>query len=69
METGMDTKQFERALTGAEQLLERIHNRVGVGTDDEEWIRKRAHEGIERARAELARTRDDIWWRDEDLPF
>jgi len=35
----------------------------------EEWARQRAREGIERARAELASVRDDIYWRDEDLPF
>jgi hypothetical protein len=35
----------------------------------EEWARQRAREGIERARAELAKIRDEIYWRDEDLPF
>jgi hypothetical protein len=67
----MDEKRFERELNGAQILLERIHNKIGqkVGTDDEGWIRKRAREGIAAARAELAKLRDDIWWRDEDLPF
>jgi uncharacterized protein (DUF2164 family) len=62
----MDTNRFERALTSAERLLEHIQDRVG--TSDVPWYRQPAREGIARARAELAKMRDEIYWRDED-PF
>jgi hypothetical protein len=72
VETSMDEKAFERELREAELLLERIHIEVWknrVRTADEFQIRKRVHEGLERARAELARTRNDIWPCESDLPF
>jgi hypothetical protein len=54
-------------LKWAEEALERLQQ--GIGSSDIPWYRKRAREGVESARAELAKMRDDIWWRDEDLPF
>jgi hypothetical protein len=63
----MSKPDFTLRLKWADDVLERLHCDVGAG--DVPWYRKRAREGIEAARAELAKMRDDIWWRDEDLPF
>ena len=63
----MSRPSFERVLRAAEEMLERLQR--GVGSSEIPWYKKRAREGIERAREELARMRDDIYWRDEDLPF
>jgi hypothetical protein len=58
---------FDVQLRWAEEHLERLqHN---VGSSDMPWCRKRAREGIERARAELASLRNDIYWPDDKLPF
>jgi hypothetical protein len=49
------SSSFERELRNAEQLLERLQQAAELR--------------IARARAELASLRDEIYWRDEDLPF
>jgi hypothetical protein len=64
---GSNKPPFDVQLRWAEQHLDRLLHYVG--SDDGPWCRKRAREGIERARAELKSVRDDLWWRDEDLPF
>jgi hypothetical protein len=63
----MGKPSFKLQLRWADEMLERLLR--GVGTKDVPWYKKRAREGIERARAELARTRDDIYWPDSSLPF
>jgi hypothetical protein len=63
----MGKPSFEQRLKWAEEMLERLHRDVGTG--DVPWYRKRAREGVERARAELAKTRDDIYWPDDKPPF
>jgi hypothetical protein len=55
----MNVQNFERALLEAEKLLERIHKRLKI-SDPTNPVRNRACEGFERARAELAKIRDDI---------
>jgi hypothetical protein len=63
----MDTCRFHRSLARVEEHLEGLRRSLGSGNTD--WISKRAREGIESARAELAKMRAEIWWPDDKLPF
>jgi hypothetical protein len=60
---------LERELGYADEVLMRLQARVKHRVKFPDEFKSLVIEGIERARAELRRTRDSIWISSDEMPF